>query len=273
MIRKLLFVTILILLVSCNDSNQKTELTIIGTLHFPTKNINADSIYNELVKINPDFILMEADSSVFNNDFSFKKTFDENEYNAVIKYKKEKPNINIRPIEFQGRNSYRKKIGIYSEAGVVFKKMNTLNNSKLFTDTEQKIWNNFEYYWTLSDSINKNNLKSLNEKSTDEIIDSLMLYQYIKLKQITENKDEFENAGIIGSNKDTLSLKDYYSKWSEFEGNLRNNTLYENILEIIKDNPNNRIVVLVGYKHRFYILKKLKEKEKKYNFEIKEFYQ
>lgn len=272
MLRYLFVFAFFIFIISCTFKSKPTEVTVVGTLHFPTKNINSDSIYNVLKDVNPDFILMEADSSIFNNDFSFKKTFDENEFNAVVKYLKEKPNVQVRPIEFEGRNNYRKSIGIYPEAKLVFEKFNTLNKEKKYSANEQKVWDGFVHCWLLSDSISKKNLKGLNNKNTDKIIDSLMKYQYVKLKRISENRIEFENAGLIDAKGDTISLKTYFQKWSKFEGVTRNKALAENALRIIKNNPSHRVVVLTGYKHRFYTLNFLEKHQTKYNFVLKEFY-
>jgi hypothetical protein len=273
MLKQILFAIVLLSIISCNQSNVSTKLTILGTMHFPTEKINADSIYRVLKRVNPDFILMEADSSIFNPDFSFKKTFDENEYNAVIKYKKENPSVKIRPIEFEGRNEYRKSIGLFPGASIVFKKLNKLNKEKLFDINEQKVWDRFGYFWSLSDSINNGNLQSLNSPSTDKIIDSLMNYQYVEIKKIINKRNEFENSELIDAKKDTVTIKDYFNKWANFEGNIRNSALSKNILNIVKENTSSTIIVLTGYQHRFYIVKNVKSQEKKYNFELKEFYE
>ncbi len=142
-------ILICILLISCNREKNKEhqELVIIGTVHFPTQKINADSILYKLEKVAPSCILMEADSSVFNLDFSFKKTYDENEYNAVLEYKEKYPNTNIRPIEFEGRNEYRKVNGLYSGASSTFKILNEINRANKLTQEEQIIWENFGRYW------------------------------------------------------------------------------------------------------------------------------
>ena len=70
-----------------NNKKQKTELIIIGTTHFPTKQINKDTIYSILESLKPDIILMESDMTNFNSDFTFKNTYDENEWNAIVKYR------------------------------------------------------------------------------------------------------------------------------------------------------------------------------------------
>lgn len=271
--KQILSLILSISIFACSSNKQKTELIVLGTMHFPTEQINADSIYEVLKKVNPDYILMEIDSSFFNADFTFKKTFDENEYNAVIKYKKEKPFVKIRPIEFEGRNEYRKSIGIFPEASLAFRKLNKLHNEKLYLPEEQKIWDKYEHFWALADSLDNGNLRAINNKEADKVIDSLMYYQYSELLKITNTRTEFQDEGLIDAKKDTITLKEYYKIWSEFEGTNRNNALSNNILNVIKQNPNNTFIVLTGFKHRFYIIKTLSGKQKENNFKLKEFYE
>ncbi len=273
MFKKIIFGIVLLSIISCSQNTTYTKLTVLGTVHFPTEKINSDSIYQVLKRVNPDFILMEADSTIFNSDFSFKKTFDENEYNAVIKYKKEYPSVKIRPIEFEGRNEYRKSIGIFSEENTAFKVLNKLNHENLFSSKEKEIWKRFEHFWVLSDSINNQNLNSLNSHTTDKAIDSLMYYQYFGVKKIIDKRDEFVASKLIDAKWDTITIRDYFNKWANFEEKIRNNALSNNILNIVKKNKNKTIIVLTGYKHRFHIIKTLSQQEQKYNFELKEFYE
>ena len=91
---------------------KKTQLYVIGTVHFPTEKITADTIFNVLLKIMPEVILMEAGSQNFNNDYSFKKTYHENEWNACIKYKTYFPKADFRPYDIEQRNNKRKQLGI-----------------------------------------------------------------------------------------------------------------------------------------------------------------
>ncbi len=260
---------ILIVLTSC--ASQKSTLIILGTVHLPTENINSDSIYNVLKSVKPDFILMEADTMIFDKDFNFKKSYDENEFNAVSKYKKEFPNVNIRPIEFKGRNIYRKKIGLYPEASEVLQELNSISSNGEFKSNENEIWMRFANLWMESDSISNEKLRILNDKSSDLIIDSLMNYQYFKLLGIINNRFEFDRK-IMDSKDDSISLKSYYEKWSKFEGYDRGNGMTQNIINWIQKNPKKKFIVLTGFKHRNFLLKNLINISDSLNIEIKEFY-
>lgn len=257
---------------SCLKSSKSTnqELFIIGTMHFPSDGINADSIFNVLKKLKPQVILMELDSSAFNKNFKLKINLDENEYNAVVNYLKENPQVKIRPIEFEGRDKYRKSIGITPNPGKTFDILSELNKSNRLNEKEKLIWDNFMDYYSNTAQLAKGNLKGLNLSNTDRLIDSLMLYQYIKVKRIVDVRHEFKKL-MLDAKGDSVSIKDHFQDWANFEYNLRNKQMTENTISVIKSFPDKkRFVLLVGFQHRFYIKKELKKRNP--NIEIKEYY-
>jgi hypothetical protein len=55
--------------------NDKTTVVIIGTVHNPTNNFNEKILSNIFLRINPDVILNELDSSFFDTTNSIKKEY------------------------------------------------------------------------------------------------------------------------------------------------------------------------------------------------------
>lgn len=269
--RVILFIFLISLYSCSNKTNNGTEVTIIGTVHFPTDYVNADSIYMALQQMNPDIIAMEADSSVFNADFTFKKTYDENEYNAVLKYLKGKPETMVRPIGFEGRNAYRKKIGVYSEAGFVYGAMYDLLDKEELSKEQSDMLLHYEDLWGAMEVFKNETLSHINNSFVDRLIDSVNSYQYVKTKAIVDENSKF-NYKIIGSNKDSITLKEYFKKWTHFEGIQRNDALAGNLKRLIKKYPNKRIVALTGFKHRSYVINSLKASTD-LAIDLKEFYE
>lgn len=252
-----------ILIFSCRQADQ-TELYILGTVHFSTENVNADSIYNVLLRLRPDVIMMESDSTNFNEDFSFKKTYDENEYNAVIKYQSTFPEVRVRPIGFQGRNAYRKKIGLYPEAIKVFKELNRLADGNQFSRLEQKKWDQFAKIWLQGDSIAKSTLEVINSSYTEQLVADILRFQYDELLQIVNNREEFETNYLVDARDETISLKNYFTKWCQFEYEDRNKRMARNIELVVSKNSGQRMIVLMGFKHKAPILKILKDTDGHY---------
>lgn len=253
-----------------NDKKQKTEIIIIGTVHFPTKQINSDTIYSVLENLKPDIILMESDISNFNSDFTFKKTYDENEWNAIVKYRANHKNTLFRPMEFEGRNTYRAQNGIQNP-DVVLNEINVLDSLNILSAKHKKIWNRFI---DLSNSLNEldnSSLKELNTNSTDNLVKERQFYQYQKLKEIVDENNEFSKLKIEIAAKDSISFKELYKRYSYFE-ELRNRTIVDNILKWKNKYPNKRIIALIGFYHRYFLINELKWKQKKDSFELKEYY-
>ncbi|WP_350290671.1 hypothetical protein [uncultured Croceitalea sp.] len=253
----LLFLSILFL-VSC--TSERNKLAIVGTVHFPTRNINEDSIYKVLEQLKPDFILMESDHSNFNSDYSFKRTYDENEWNAVVAYIKENPLTQVRPIGFENRKGYRDSLGLFAEASAVFQVLNRLNNQQLFKNNESKLWKQFETLWVQCDSLSNATLNNLNSSTSDEIVETMLEYQYEKLNQIVNLRNEFTDLELIDAKNDTISLKDYFKKWTQFEYYNRNKQIAENILNYIKSHKGKTFVILIGYKHKVIVSRLLNDK-------------
>lgn len=253
-----------------NNQKKKAELIIIGTVHFPTKKINKDTIYSVLENLKPDLILMESDMTNFNSDFTFKNTYDENEWNAVLKYKKNYKTTLFRPMEFEGRNNYRKENGIQNP-DVVLNEINVLDSLNILSKKYKESWNR---YIELSNSLNEldnNSLRELNSISTDNLVRERQFYQYQKLKEIVDENEQFLKLKIETAAKDSISLRELYKRYSYFE-ELRNRTIIDNILKWKSKYPNKKIVVLIGFYHRYFLVNELKWKQNKYDFELKEYY-
>src|SRR5210317_34710 len=149
---KIIFVIIsLFFLSGCGvkEENKTKELIILGSVHFPTSGINSDSIYLAIKKVKPEVILMERDSVSFDSAFNRKVEYEENEDQAVTRFLMDQPNTILRPVEFEGRNSYRIQMGLYPQANEVYQKLNELSRASKFTPKEGQLWSRLANYWIL----------------------------------------------------------------------------------------------------------------------------
>lgn len=97
----------------------------------------------------------------------------------------------------------------------------------------------FDSYWEAVDNIAKQDLKTVNSKQSDAIVDSLMQYQYIRTRAIVNNHNEFTKFRLLSSKSktDTITYKEYFNNWAHFEGNLRNEGIAKNVIRYYKENP------------------------------------
>ena len=125
----------------------------------------------------------------------------------------------------------------------------------------------------MSNSLNEldnSSLKDINSISTENLVRERQFYQYQKLKEIADENDEFAKLKIETAAKDSISLRELYRRYCYFE-ELRNRTIINNILKWKEKYPDKKIVVLIGFYHKYFLVNELKWKQKEYNFELKEY--
>jgi hypothetical protein len=251
--------------------SQKTSLVVLGTVHFPTKLINADTIYSAIKKVRPDIILLELDSSFFTSQFQLKQLYDENEIQAADKYIKENRNCIIRPYDFEGRNKYRVDMG-FAQSDKVLKRLAMMYYANKLNTVAVSSWKKFQELTDSLDVIGKMDLDTINSIRTDNLVCERQFYQYKKIKEIINNKEEFLTSFEVSSKGDTLTYREIFNRYAYFE-EWRNRVMVENILKIIGQNPGKRILVLTGFYHRDFLLTELTFKETALHFVIKEYNQ
>lgn len=107
-------------------------------------------------------------------------------------------------------------------------KIEELDNLGKLSDKHHKIWNRYLQY---DDSLTVQNgivyLSDINTIKIDNLTDEYQLYQYKKLKEITDNMSVFSEIKLRAANKDSLSYKEYYERYVDFEL-LRNKEMSSN---------------------------------------------
>ena len=245
---------------------------MLGTLHQPIENFDVDSLYNLLVKIQPDIILLELDSSFFTEILELKEQEDGGlEHQATVKYAQDFP-VKIRPYEFEGRNEYRVEQGIRPTDGFTWELLDSLYKHDQLNQKQRRI---MERYYQLTDSLNSfafMGARAFSNSVTDEVAQKRQSVQYQGLQTITNQRKEFAERTHTRPNGEEITYREAYRLAGEF-WDLRNQTMAKNILTVVKQNPGSRIVVLNGYFHRYYLILELKKQKKKENFIIKDFYE
>lgn len=257
---KNLFLTVALFCFFSCHSNGENRVLLVGTVHNATQNVNADSIYNLLLKFKPDIILMELDSTFFYDDFTYKTLFDGNEMIATTRYKMNFPNVQIRPIEFERREEYRQEMGIYPEITNAFGAiLQQLMQSKSLTNEEEKSIKKLFFYDSIITVLKSEKLSVINQIETNTIVDSLNYYKYVKLKELSDNYPVFSTTTLEDAKKDTVSVKQNFDLYVDFEMNKRNSALAKHAAEIIQQYPSKKIIILVGFAHKSYILNALRK--------------
>ncbi|WP_250432386.1 hypothetical protein [Hanstruepera flava] len=268
--RRLLGLIVMMSVLLCCCAPKKKELVLLGTVHQSVENFTPDSLYNILVKIKPDLILFEVDSSLFTDTFEFNKTWDSNENIATVKYM-DTFDVAVRPYEFTGRNAYRIKIGSRPTDGKATQLLDSLykNNQLDAADADT-----YERFLKINDSLNAfayQGARAFNSMETDKIAEARQDYQYKALLNIMGQYPVFSETYFVKQDGDSISYFEGYKRASEF-WDLRNQTMANNILHFIRESDYRKIVVLNGYFHRYYLNTLIRPKQDELNFIVKEFY-
>ena len=234
---------------------QKTELYIVGTVHEKSKDCTAKDIYAVLNELQPDVILLEMDSTIYTKWVNQEIKKESNESKASLKYKKTKADLEIRPFDMQGsveylytNKAFEMEMDLEMDVGKQYMKgrMST-NNAKLYEEYLNLRDKTFQY---------KQTLPIINSTEIDALVASI--------EGVHSSFGE-----IISSNKSLNKYKAFYKELWSFN-NRRNNTMVENIIKNIQEFEGKRVVVLVGYTHRHFLIKELRKKEKEHSFDLQQ---
>lgn len=256
---------------SCQTENP-TEIIVIGTQHKAVPNFNAEILFNILENVKPDFILHERDSAAFNSEFKFIKKPTENEGIASSKYIKKYPTTHLRPHEFENRNTYRVNKGMRPTDRLTLRLVDSLYKAGLLTTSEAEIFKTYKDALEPLKIIAAKDPKAWNNTAADSLCENRQFHQYKMVPKITNTRKEFANRFLTKPNGEKISYRDGYQLWADF-WDLRNQTMAKNIITIAKQNKGKRIVVLCGFMHRYYILKELKRLTKDKDIILKEYYE
>lgn len=246
-------------------------MVLLGTVHQPVQNFTPDSLYNILVKIKPDLILFEVDSSFFTKEFDFKKTWKSNENIATVKYMNSF-DVDVRPYEFTGRNEYRIKIGSRPTDSKAFELLDSLYRNNQLNSLNKRVYQNFLEVNDTLNSFAYLGARAFNNPEADKAAEIRQEHHYKELLSIMSEYPIFSNTYHVKNEGDSISYLEGYKRAAEF-WDLRNHTMAKNILHFIREYEYEKIVVLNGYFHRYYLNFLIKPKEEELNFIIKEFYE
>ena len=241
-------------------SQAQTYLTIIGTQHYPTENINSQSIYEQLNKIKPDVVLMEQDSSTMSDDGEFLINSNELEPTSVKRLEKDY-NVIVKPFDYKNRNKFYADNQIFTKENSFFHSMDSVYSNKLMDSLSYCVYRNMIEVNTILNTMGSNaDLKELNS---------------VTYQQVSKLRQDLNYNGFLGI---CYRVK-YMQQWAKFwkqDGDFwtfRNNTMVDNILKYCDQYKGKKIVVLTGAMHKYFLFDAIEKKQKANHIILKEFWE
>lgn len=241
------------------SSGAQTYLTIIGTQHNPTDNINSSNLADQLNKIKPDVILMELDSSLMNDKGDFLVNSNELEPTAVKKHLKNYPTA-LRPFDYKNRNKFYAENKVFDKENKFFHTLDSVYNNNLLDSLSLTVYQNLIQVNNILNLVFTGDLKEINSPTAQSIS---RLRQDICYNQL---------LGICYRNK---YLNRYAAFWKQ-DGDFwtfRNRTMIDNILKYCAQFKGKRIVVLTGAMHKYFLTDGIEKKQQAGNITLKEFWE
>ena len=248
--------TFLMLSISIEALGQ-TNLFVLGSIHTPTVFVNSDYIFNVLNMLQPELILLEADTTLYT---LIKTGLDENEINAVRKYLKQKPNTILKAVDYIGRQDFYK-------SNKSFELKDSINNNleKLIglNRLDSNCLQTLQAYSEIGDIfavLTKQPLRIVNSNLSYLIAEKYQTFTYDKFQEIIDRTPDLKN------------YSEFYKRESKFWYD-RNKAIANNSIKFIKQYKPKIAIIITGFLHKPFVLKELIEQKKEYNFTIKEYWE
>ena len=235
------FVLPLLLLFCILEIHSQTELCIVGTVHEEQSFFNSDSIYNILVRVKPDVVLIELDSSFFTEDFRFDlirhpDLLSTNENIGAEKYHS-RHIVDLRPFEITGRNEYYRETRYFENEKQMTTEIHELYKKNKLSKKDKEDFELVLYGFEFGNSARFHSVQELN---SDLSMKFWLLREKIMYPKI---------VSIVDNTKELHHWIEFSKEWEAF-WHRRNTIMAENIRTIASEFKNKRIVVLVGNNHK-----------------------
>ena len=232
------FLICLLLCGGLQNVYSQTELCIVGEVHEECSYMNRDSVYNILLKIKPDVILIELDSSFFTSDFSFNidpDPFWGNQMLGAYKYHS-LHKVDLRPFDIQGRNEWYRKTNYFDNQDKMWNDVLRLYENNELSKKDKEDVELIQLVLNYN-GMTFSSVKDLNMNMTVKFLSLREKIIYSKMLSIIENTEKLQHW--IGF------AQQWAAHWYE-----RNAIMANNIKKIASEYKGKRVVILVGLEHK-----------------------
>lgn len=248
---------------------KKTEIFIIGTLHESSKILTPEMLFRILEDIKPQIILQENDSKQI-ADYTKVINPNSNEQTSTLLFLEKYPKTLNLPFEFEGRNQYRKDHGMVPADNLTIRLMDSLYNNGLLDRASEIIYEKYRTANKALKAFSNTDIATFNSISFETLNRHRQHIQHLELPKISNSNEEFTRHFVTKPNGEKITYREGYQLWCNF-WDLRNNTMALNIIKKANEYKGQRIVVLTGAQHKYY-LKELLDKYYDGTYTITEYF-
>jgi hypothetical protein len=225
----------------------QTRLTIIASVHSPTKYITQDTLLSMLGQFKTDDILLELDTSLMDESGKFKVNPQKLSLEAgtAQRYKEMNQHTNLARIDVAYRNQFYTNHNTFIKENQLSKAVDSLYKNNLFNDTS---WFLINSLYSATQILNNMGYMRLKDINSDICMQAASIRQHLLYRK---------EVDVIYGNDDLSHWYPFAKETADF-WDLRNRTMINNIINYIKDHPDKNIAVIVGYFHKYALIDGLK---------------
>ncbi|MDI9882675.1 hypothetical protein [Flectobacillus longus] len=244
---------------SCQLTFGQTKLCILGTSHVETDKIKGEDYVKAFNKFKPEIILYEADT-ILDIRNSLKGLEGAIEFKSIHNYLKSKPKTQILPYDWTGKRGFMAKNNYWTRIDSVGKVFNAYFSAGQADKLSLTTFEAFSDLKIAESEIDYEDLETLNKPYVRKLVELKSKWEYRKFLDLANTNDTLKKIVPI-----LQMAQDYW--------NIRNREMAQNILNIVNQYPNKRILVQTGNAHKYYLYNELETKQKDNNFTIVEYWE
>jgi len=237
------------------------EVVVIGTVHSPTPAYSGDSLLAILERLRPAVILVELDSTFFDDSSRLRPEFRAiSMENAAASRYAERTGTPLWPYDVAGRNQEYERHDYFNRQRQMSQAIGRLDGQHGLGPEAQGLLRELDEVSALRDAIGADRPRVINSAAADSTIRLKQRYGYEGL------------ARVIALTPALAEFTDFWG-WAAAFWDRRNQAMRANIVRAAGRYPGRRIVVICGYEHRYYLRTLLREDDAAGRLGLREYWE
>ena len=237
-----------------------TEIVVIGTVHTTTPKYSAQDLVRILQKVQPDVILFELPADMMTPTYEFMSiTEGALEQQAVLDYVNQTAAV-LRPYDIDDRNGFYERTGYFARERRCFQELGALLNSNGLGAEAQRIVVALDAAMARRDSLGQSDPATINSFQADTEISEKQWLMHQGIPEIVRLTPELQGC------EELWNMSRAY--WTR-----RHSEMLRNIRRFASEFEGQRLVVLCGYEHRYYLRSHLYDWEEQPAYILKEYWE
>jgi hypothetical protein len=237
-----------------------TEVVVIGTVHGATPNFSIDTLLGILDRVRPAVILVELDSSFFDGSSHIRPEYQAISLeNAAVTRFSARIGTPLRPYDIDGRNRTYEQHDYFAQQQQLSATIGQLDGRGAFGAEAKGLLRELHDLSAIRDAIGADRALVINSAASDTAIRLKQEYSYAGLRRIIELSP---------------GLADFadFQQWAAEFWTKRNETMDANIVRIAALFPGQRVALICGYEHRYYLRSLLRNDETAGRLKLREYW-